>query len=162
LKSGSLIQKENNKKIKNCNPEVSIIIPVYNVEKWIFKTIESIKNQIYQNYEVIVIDDGSTDNTKNIISKYTDDPRFKIKMRDHHGVSSARNYGLKVSIGKYVTYIDGDDYWDINFLSSMINQIEKSDSDLVVCEFRIYDENKRLFRNVVPKIETFNDKMLHH
>lgn len=160
MNSNLIIQNKNNKKSKICDPEVSIIIPVYNVEKWIARTIESIKNQVYQNYEAIIVDDGSTDNTKNIILKYTCDPRIKLILRNHQGVSSARNYGLINSKGKYIAFLDGDDYWDINFLSDMINHIEKSDSDICFCGVRAVDENKRLLFENFPNIEIFNGKVL--
>ena len=89
--------------------DFSIIVPAYNVEKYIEKCIDSILNQSYKNYEVIVINDGSTDNTLNILNKKYKD-KVKIYSKENGGLSSARNYGVLKSSSKYILFVDSDDW----------------------------------------------------
>ena len=89
---------------------VSIIIPVYNVEEFIFKTVKSVMNQDYKDIEIILVDDGSPDNSAKIIDELAKrDDRIVCVHKDNGGVSSARNVGLRMASGEYVTFIDGDD-----------------------------------------------------
>lgn len=91
--------------------EISIIVPIYNVEKYIFKCLESIVNQSFTDFEVILVDDGSTDNSSIICNKFvTEDSRFKYFYKNNGGLSDARNYGLNYAKGKYVVFIDSDDF----------------------------------------------------
>ena len=97
---------------------VSIIVPVYNVEKFIFKTVNSILNQDYKNIEIILVDDGSPDNSARIIDELAKkDNRIVCVHKENGGVSSARNAGLKIATGEYVTFIDGDDWVEPNYVS---------------------------------------------
>ena len=88
----------------------SIIVPVYNVENYVDKCIKSILNQTYKNYEVIIINDGSTDNSLNIINKYKNNKKIKIITQKNKGLSNARNNGMKMATGDYLLFIDSDDY----------------------------------------------------
>lgn len=109
------------------NIKFSIIIPAYNVEKYIAKTIESILSQKYNNFELIVVDDGSYDNTVNIIKKF-DDSRIKLFCQKNSGVSSARNKGISESSGDYIVFVDSDDYiedWTLLEISKKINTYGK-------------------------------------
>ncbi|MFI3328903.1 MAG: glycosyltransferase [bacterium] len=127
------------------NKLVSIIIPCYNVDKYITKCFESILTQTYQNFEVIVIDDGSTDNTLDIIMKYEHLPNFKIITQSNKGVCVARNIGIDESKGEYMVFIDPDDYVSINFIEELLLRIEKDSSQLAVCghtKTYTYKENK--------------------
>ena len=104
------------------NIKFSIIIPAYNVEKYIAKTIVSILSQKYNNFELIVVDDGSYDNTVNIIKKF-DDSRIKLFCQKNSGVSSARNKGISESSGDYIVFVDSDDYiedWTLLEISKKI------------------------------------------
>lgn len=94
-------------------------MPVYNVEKYIVRCIESVENQSYDLWELILINDGSNDNSLNLCNQYAKkDDRIRVVSQNNKGVSSARNKGLEIASGEYVTFIDGDDYWaDKNFLS---------------------------------------------
>ena len=93
--------------------KISVIVPVYNSEKYIEKCIESIINQTYRNIEIIFINDGSTDESLNIIHKYKKlDNRIKVINQSNSGVSAARNKGIKNSIGDYITFVDSDDHID--------------------------------------------------
>ncbi len=124
--------------------DVSIIIPVYNSQNYIERCLKSIIEQTYKNFEVIIIDDGSTDNSSNICNKYCKkDLRFKYFYKKNGGVSSARNYGLKVSKGIFISFIDSDDYLEKDFLKILINNINlDSKIDMSICGYRRVYENK--------------------
>lgn len=98
-------------------PKISVIVPVYNVEKYIGTCLESLRKQSYKNYEVIVVDDGSTDNTAEICENVAQkDKRFRICYKKNGGVSSARNYGLNNVTGEYICFVDSDDYVSTHML----------------------------------------------
>lgn len=120
---------------------VSIIVPIFNGEKYINRCIKSILNQTHINLELILVDDGSTDNSKQICEQYSkSDSRVKIIYKKNQGVSAARNSGLKVAQGKYIQFIDIDDYIDSNMTELMISAIKKS--DLVIVGYNnIYENN---------------------
>lgn len=112
---------------------VSIIIPVYNVEKYIENCIESIVNQTYKNIEIILVDDGSTDKSGSICDKFSKiDNRISVIHKTNGGLSSARNNGLKVCNGKYVTFIDSDDWIKKDFVETMLSIAINSSADLVI------------------------------
>lgn len=106
--------------------KVSVIIPAYNVEKYIYRAIESVLHQTYLNIELVIVDDGSTDNTWNIIKKYmSQDSRIIAETQKNKGVSAARNLGLSLSNGKFVTFLDSDDWLEpdaISYLMEMSKQ----------------------------------------
>lgn len=102
----------------------SVIIPLYNKEHCIVRTIDSVLNQTYDDFEVIVVDDGSTDNSLKIVSTIKDE-RIKILSKINEGVSIARNYGVEHSKGEYICFLDADDEWETNFLESMSEAIQK-------------------------------------
>ena len=106
-------------------PLISIIIPVYNVEKYINCCIDSIVNQTYRNIEVIIVDDGSTDDSLKICNLYSQqDKRVKTFHKENSGLSDARNFGFKQSTGEYILFIDSDDFWiDNHQLDTLINTI---------------------------------------
>lgn len=106
----------------NARDIVSVVIPVYNAEKVISKCIESYINQSYKDIEIIIIDDGSTDQSLEIIKKYqVKDERIKIICQSHRGVSVARNQGIKIANGKYITFCDSDDYAEISLIDEYLN-----------------------------------------
>lgn len=109
----------------------SIIMPVYNSENYVNKGINSIVNQSYNNWELIIIDDGSTDNTYNVCKEMTFDLRIKLFRIDNSGPSYARNYGLDKSNGDYILFLDSDDYFEINALDILKGEIEKNNSELI-------------------------------
>lgn len=115
---------------------VSIIVPAYNAEKYIKRCIESILNQTYPNIEIVVVDDGSKDNTYDIVAHMAEsDDRLKIYRQENQGVSAARNYGIKMAAGKYVGFVDSDDYIKEQMYENMVKHIEKC--DLVLCNHLI-------------------------
>lgn len=118
-------------------PKISIIIPVYNQEKNIERCLNSILNQLYKNIEIIVVDDGSTDNTKFIYKKYVNrDKRIKLIYQNKGGVSKARNLGLKNVTGEYITFVDADDYIDNDLILNYIKYLEKYKSYILISGYR--------------------------
>ena len=119
------------------NPLISVIIPGYNIQNYVEKCLQSIKNQTYQNIEVILVDDGSTDRTGEIFDEFAKiDVRFKCIHQVNKGVSAARNLGLKVSKGEWICFVDGDDYLDINTFNDIMSVIANDkDIDAVMFEY---------------------------
>lgn len=114
--------------------KVSVIIPVYNVEKYIEKCLETVIQQTYKNIEILIVDDGSMDNSINICSKYAkNDDRIKILTKENGGLSSARNYGLDNSTGDYILFIDSDDFISLNMVEDMLNAMIYEKADMVMC-----------------------------
>lgn len=115
---------------------ISIIIPVYNVEKYLVGCIQSIINQTYSDFEVILVDDGSTDNSAIICDYYSSiDSRIKCLHLINQGVSKARNVGLENAKGDYIAFCDSDDRYSPNFLLEMIKSIEATKADIVICSY---------------------------
>lgn len=115
------------------NEKISVIVPLYNKEKHIYQCLNSIKKQKFKNFEVFIIDDGSTDNSKEICINFCkEDDRFKYFFKNNGGVSSARNYGLKLIKNDYVIFIDADDYIEESYLESLT----ENKNDLIVQGFK--------------------------
>ena len=111
---------------------VSIIMPVYNSEKYIENAIESVLNQTYNNIELIAVDDGSRDNSLNILKKFSKkDDRIKVFSKENGGISSTRNYGLKQAKGEYIAFIDNDDEYDKNLIRDNLKLIVDNNADIV-------------------------------
>ena len=110
--------------------KVSVIVPAYNVEKYIGKCVESIMAQTYKNIEIIIVNDGSTDNTSAILENYKNrDDRLVILHKQNAGVSEARNSGIDISSGDYIVFVDADDYLDSKYLEYMLQLASNVDSD---------------------------------
>lgn len=115
------------------DPVVSVIIPIYNAEKFLEKCIDSVIKQTFDQYELILVNDGSIDDSPKICQHYsTLDERIVLVHQENKGVSSARNKGIKISKGKYITFIDSDDVIDNDFLKDSVNCVEHYQSDLYV------------------------------
>ena len=111
---------------------VSIIVPVYNVEQYLEKSLDSIIKQTYKNLEIILINDGSTDKSLSILKKYEKkDKRVKVINKKNGGVSSARNKGLDICCGKYITFVDADDYVAVDYIETLYKKIKEYDVDIV-------------------------------
>lgn len=115
-------------------PDISIIVPIYNAEKYINKCIDSILNQTKKELEIILVNDGSTDNTESIIKSYKD-KRIKYFKNTNHGIGYTRNYGISKSTGKYIMFLDSDDYLEKTACEKLFNKIEKDKLDIVMCNF---------------------------
>ena len=119
-------------------PIVSIIVPIYNVELYVERCLNSLTQQTYQNIEIIVVNDGSTDNSLNICEKISSkDSRIKILNKKNGGLSDARNYGLKHSKGEYIYFIDSDDWCEQELIEKMIQKMINTKSDLGICDYWI-------------------------
>ena len=140
--------------------KLSVIMPVYNAEKYLDKSIQSIINQTYKNIELIMIDDYSNDNSIKIMEKYLSDNIILIKNLKNSGAGYSRNEGLKICTGEYIGYIDADDYIEPDYYEKMINQMEKENSDIVVCDIFVkYENNNGINQRTVAcegKIEKYN------
>lgn len=117
--------------------DVSIIIPCYNSCKTIKRALKSLENQLYKNFEVIIINDGSIDNTEDIIIEYLDTSKMCVKyfLQENQGVSGARNNGLKRASGKFISFLDSDDEYSKEFLKNLIKAIQEDDSDISYCGY---------------------------
>ena len=125
---------------------ISVIIPVYNVEEYLDDCLTSVLAQTYSNLEILLINDGSTDNSGVICDKYAQtDSRIKVFHKENGGVSSARNIGLENATGQYIAFVDPDDWIEPNMYETIITQFEKSDVDAVFCGYweNFSDEVKR-------------------
>lgn len=122
------------------NPVVSIIIPVYNAEKTIDKCLESILNQTYQHYEVILVNDGSKDNSLKVLRRYEQAyHQIRVISKDNTGASDSRNQGIRASYGTYLLFIDSDDYVDSDYLETFVSSIEGTDLEMVIGGIRQVD-----------------------
>lgn len=124
--------------------KISIIVPVYNTEKYIGRCIESIQNQTYTNLEIILVDDGSKDDSLTICQKYADkDSRIKVlHTKKNSGVSNARNMGIEHSTGEYIGFIDSDDYIEKTMYETLVRYSD--DRVLPICTYNMVDENKTI------------------
>ena len=117
-------------------PLISIIVPVYNISGYILKCLNSIKQQSYSNLEIIIVDDGSTDNSGEICDEFSkNEERARIFHKKNGGLSSARNFGKSKAKGGIIAFIDGDDYIDVDFVKIMYEAMVKDDSDVVICGY---------------------------
>lgn len=137
--------------MKKYQDKVSIIIPIYNAEKWIETTISNIKEQTYKNYEIILVNDASNDNTKFIINKYKEDNIKIIHLGKNQGAAKARNEGIKVATGRYICFQDADDLWNKYKLEKQINFMKENDCAFSYTAFE-YLKNGRTKRVNVPRI----------
>lgn len=123
--------------------KISIVVPIYNVEKYLKKCIESIINQTYKNLEIILVNDGSTDNSYKICEEYAGrDKRIKVINKENGGLSDARNAGLRVATGEYISFIDSDDYIELDMIYNLYQGIMKNNADICCCgKVLEYDKN---------------------
>ena len=118
------------------NELVSVIIPVYNADKYLAECIESVKNQTYKNLEILLINDGSKDKSGEICEQYAkNDARIRVIHKQNQGVSSARNDGISLSTGQYLTFIDSDDIVDENYVLSMYKKSVDTNADITLCRY---------------------------
>ena len=134
---------------------ISVIIPVYNTEQYLKRCIESVLKQTYKNIEVILVDDGSTDNSLTICNEYANiDNRVSVIHQRNSGVSTARNQGIEIMKGKYFICIDSDDWIEPNMIETLYNYIKNNDADISICNFYINKESgEQSIKNEVKKQE---------
>lgn len=126
--------------VENGGELISIIVPIYNVEKYLRMCLDSIENQTYSNIEVLLINDGSPDSSGEICQEYVArDSRFRYFEKENGGLSDARNYGIERSNGKYLTFIDSDDWVEPTYIEDMYQAALKNDSEIVVSNYTLFD-----------------------
>lgn len=130
-------------KMKNL---VSIIVPVYNVEKYLNRCIKSLLNQTYKNIEIILVDDGSTDNSGRLCDEYkSKDSRVSVIHKSNAGLGMARNSGIDVAMGKYLTFVDSDDYIELKAIANLVDLAQNYDAEIVTSQF--------IYENIIEKTE---------
>ena len=118
---------------------VSVIMPVYNVEAYLSEALDSVINQSYDNLEIIVVDDGSTDGSGKICDEYAEkDERIRLIHQKNSGVSSTRNAALDAATGDFVIFIDSDDAYDPDYVTTMLDAMIENDADMVICRFTVH------------------------
>ena len=136
--------------------KVSIIVPVYNVEKYLAKCLDSLVSQTLEDVEIIVVDDGSRDNSKQIIDEFQTKYPDKIKsfVKENGGLSDARNFGLDRVSGEYIGFVDSDDYVTAEMFEEMYSLAQKYDAEMVICNLQKVDENGNILQKLtqVPNI----------
>ena len=157
-----------NIKSKSEFPFVSIIVPVYNVEKYVEKCLKSISLQTYEKIEVLVIDDGSKDNSGKICEDFAkNDDRITVYHKENGGLSDARNYGIARAKGEYITCIDSDDFVDVDYIEYLVNLQKKYNTKMSVCQHRVKYDNGNIRDRGKQGDEVLNsfdcmEKLLYH
>lgn len=125
--------------------KVSVIVPIYNTEKYLNKCLDSLVNQTLKDIEIILINDGSTDNSQNIIDEYSAKYSDKIKSftKENGGQASARNFGITKATGQYIGFVDSDDWIELNMYEELYNKAIKEDLDIVCCNEYLVINNKK-------------------
>lgn len=149
----------NNEKVENI-PDVSVIVPIYNVDKYLNRCIDSIINQIFTNIEIILVNDGSLDTSPQICDHYARlDNRVKVIHKENSGQSDARNAGIEVSRGRYLAFVDSDDYIDPSYIAVLFYAAQRNDCEISYCNYAIYRQEKGThktinFRKPLPGVTT--------
>ncbi len=125
--------------------QISVIVSVYNTEQYLAQCIQSILKQTYQNLELILVDDGSTDRSLAICTHYQElDSRVRVFHQSNQGVSKARNYGMDVAAGNFITFVDSDDYVMPNYLEELFEALKSTGSQIAISDFQYYKGNGHL------------------
>ena len=133
------------------SPKISIIVPVYKAEKYLHRCVDSILAQTFSDFEVLLIDDGSPDNSGKICDEYAkQDVRVKVIHKENGGVSSARQYGLDNAQGEYTIHADPDDWVESNMLEDLCNKAIEDDADMVICDFYYNTKTKQIYQRQKP------------
>ena len=128
------------------NELISVIVPIYNVENYLRMCLDSIQNQTYTNFECLLINDGSPDNSAEICREYVaKDSRFRYFEKENGGLSSARNYGIERAEGAFITFVDSDDWLEANALEIFSEKQNQYDADIVVSSYCLYDEERETY-----------------
>jgi len=151
--------------MKNVPSKVSVIVPVYNVENYLSKCLDSLLAQTWQNIEIVVVDDGSTDHSTKIIQKYSENYPDKIKAftKENGGLSDARNYGIDRATGDFLGFVDSDDYVSETMFEEMLDLAGKHHAEMVICNIQKVDEHGSVTQkltqipNMPEKIELNNN-----
>ncbi len=140
------------------NPKVSIIVPIYNVEKYLEKCLFTLTNQTLEDIEIVCVNDGSKDNSASILEEFSNkDNRIKVIEQKNAGLSAARNTGLKHAIGDYIGFLDSDDWVDLNYYEALYNAITKNNCDISMATIIRKRENSQKYRVHYTKEEIFEE-----
>lgn len=138
--------------MESLKPTISIIVPIYNVEKYLDRCLKSIQAQSFTNFEVIMTDNSSTDRSAEIAKHYAEsDSRFRLFCLENHGASAARNYAYDKSIGHYIAFVDSDDYIDPDFLMQLYTAALQSSAEITMCHFALNFESKNKIKDQTPR-----------
>ena len=139
-------------------PEVSIIIPVYNKKPYLPGMLESLRNQTFESYEVILVNDGSTDGSAELLKSFAEtDPRLSVIYSENKGASGARNTGLSAASGEWIQFLDADDTIDADYLSKAVEAGTAEEADIVFTDFEMVDEAGKTLKQVVSGKKTAAD-----
>ena len=148
-------------------PNISVIMPVYNQEKYLNECLDSVLRQTFQDIEIICVDDGSSDSSPSILKQYAKkDSRVRVLFQENQGAGSARNHGFSVANGKYVIFLDSDDIFEEKLLEKLFTKIEKTNSDVVVCRSDRFNQKTKKFvacpwtirKTLLPKDDPFSSQ----
>ena len=141
--------------------KISVVIPMYKVEKYLKKCIESVLKQTYTNLEIILVDDGSPDKCGEICEEYKKkDSRIKVIHKENGGLSDARNKGIDVATGKYVTFIDSDDFIEENYIEFLYNLIQKYNADISIGSHKVIYNNRIIDKSTYKEFSENSEKIL--
>lgn len=146
---------------------ISVIVPVYKVEKYLDKCVHSILAQTYQDFEVILVDDGGTDNCPKMCDNYAkNNDKIRVLHKKNGGLSDARNAGLDIARGKYVTFVDSDDFVSDEYLETLITMLEENNADIAVTGIEVFYEGKEPKKKSSGRVYTYTardalEKMLY-
>ena len=151
------------------NPKISVIIPVYNVEKYLRECLDTVVNQTVRDIEIICVNDGSTDSSLSILNEYAEkDQRFRVLSQKNQGAGAARNAGLEVAKGDYLAVLDSDDKYDLSMLQKLLDLARENDLDIAICRSqslnnktgKIFQTPWTLHKEMLPGKKVFNYKDL--
>ena len=156
--------------MKNNKPKLSIVVAVYNLEKYLPRCLDALVNQTLEDIEILCVDDGSTDSAPKIIDEYAQKYPDKVKAfhKPNGGEFTTRNYGLERATGEYVTFVDTDDYVESNWAEKLYNAAKENDADIAVCGFeridldtgKVVSKNMTNFGNTVKTLDSKDDFQL--
>ena len=158
------VKNRNHDKVTNFDVLISIVIPTYNVEEYLDDCLVSLINQTFENFEVILVDDSSTDSTVDIIKYYEKiDPRIKfIEKEKKSGSGGSRNYGMKYARGKYIQFLDADDWLDLDCLEKLYSYAEEYETDIVIFKLINYETEEKIFYKSryysIPSLDDFKNR----
>ena len=144
-------------------PLISVVIPVYKVENYLERCVESLINQTYKNLEIILVDDGSPDNCGIICDRYAEvDDRVKVIHKKNGGLSSARNSGIDISSGKYITFIDSDDWVDKEYVEYLFYLIQKDMTKISICQHKVVNDKSTTMKEtrIIKEENNYDVKMI--
>ena len=148
--------------MKKLDYKISIIVPVYKVEKYLDKCVESIVNQTYKNLEIILVDDGSPDTCPQLCDKWKEkDERIKVIHKQNGGLSDARNFGIEASTGELIMFVDSDDYLDVTICEKLLSLLEQNNADFSMCACKKVFENKEVvLETFEPLVRVYDKEMV--